>query len=88
MGSTHHWGLRPYILKAAGFLMEAVVGPRGLGNLLHDALRLHILLSPCIDGHMGTLEQKQHLEHRLYRLRKQAKILLVHTAKAPGVDII
>lgn len=83
MGSTHHWGLRSYILEAAAFLMEAVVGPRGLGNLLHDALRLHILLGPGIDGHVGTLEQKQHLKHRLCKeRRRQAEIRLVHTAKA------
>lgn len=83
VGGTHHWGLRPYILEGAAFLMEAVVGPRGLGNLLHDALRLHILLGPGVDGHVGTLAQKQHLKHRLRRVRRgRAQTLLVHTVKA------
>lgn len=82
-GSTHHWGLRPCILEAGTFPMEAVVSSRGLGNLLHDALRLHVLLSPCIDGHMGSLEQKQHLIYKLCKLRReQAKLLSVHIAKA------
>lgn len=82
-GSTHHWGLRSCILEAGAFPMEAVVSSRGLGNLLHDALRLHILLSPCIDGHMGALEQKQHLKYKLCKLRReQAKLLSVHIAKA------
>lgn len=82
-GSTHHWGLRACILEAAAFPMEAVVGPRGLGNLLHDALRLHILLSPSIDGHMGALEQKQHFKQKLCELwRGQAELLSVHLAKA------
>lgn len=60
--------------------MEAVIGPRGLGNLLHDALRLYILLSPCVDGHVGALKQKQHLKCKLCKLRRgQAKP--VHTVK-------
>lgn len=62
--------------------MEAVVSSRGLSNLLHDALRLHVLLSPCIDGHMGALEQKQHLKYKLCKLRREQAKLPVHIAKA------
>ena len=81
-GSTHHWGLRPCILEAGAFPMEAVVSSRGLGNLLHDALRLHVLLSPCIDGHRGALEQKQHLKFKLCKLGREQAKLSVHIAKA------
>lgn len=42
---SYHRTLRPAVQEAAGrFFVEAVVGSRSFGHLLHDHLGLHVLL--------------------------------------------
>lgn len=56
---THHGSLRARVLELAALLVEVVVGPRGLGNLLHDEFRLHVLLGASVDGDMSPLTREK-----------------------------
>lgn len=60
-GRSYHGALRPTVHEATGrFFVEAVVGSRGLGHLLHDHLRLHVLLCSGIYCDMGPLKTHKH----------------------------
>lgn len=48
--------------------VKVKVGPRRLGHFTHDAFWLHVILSPCIDGHMGTLQERDWSERQSTQL--------------------
>lgn len=58
--AAYHRALRTAVLEAAGrFFVEAVVGSRGFGHLLHDHLGLHVLVSSGVYCDMGTLKRHE-----------------------------
>lgn len=70
--AAYHGALRTAVLEAAGFFVEAVVGSRGFGHLLHDRLGFHVLLCSRVYRDVSSLKQarkKVHLNTSRYRFR-------------------
>lgn len=72
--AAYHGALRTAVLEAAGFFVEAVVGSRGFGHLLHDRLRFHVLLCSRVYRDVSSLKQA----------RKQKKFILTRVVIAFG----
>lgn len=63
---SYHRTLRPAVQEAAGrFFVEAVVGSRSFGHLLHDHLGLHVLLCSGIYRDVRPLKTHKHVVREL-----------------------